>query len=191
MRRTTRTIWTAQGIRRLASSLWMSSGFAEVNMPKQSGARQFGWFENPRGFRRDKLRNQRYLLLFHKAVYEFTLDSVAPLTFHLPSGVRIQPDRHLAETDMGSTPASLQLFVPKDRFLLSYLFHDSAYHHGGLYMAYPPYSDEFNFQPMSQFEADCLLRTMVRAEGASAVGAALIYRAVRLGGWASYRPYKP
>jgi hypothetical protein len=153
---------------------------------------KFGHFENTpkprggdRGYRLDKIRDDPYLKVFTKTIYEFTLDPILPLTFHATDGTRIQPDRHLAETDKGSVPLSLQIFIPKDRFLFSFLMHDSGYKHGGLYVARKG-SQEFKFEPMSRLDLDTWLKMMVGAENGNLVQRSAIYNGVRLGGWASW-----
>ena len=64
-------------------------------------AERFGVFLNPRGYTLVKVGDKKGLL-FRTALYEFTLNSLTPLTFKCPDGAMIQPDRHLAETDLGS-----------------------------------------------------------------------------------------
>jgi hypothetical protein len=146
-----------------------------------------GWFENPQGYSLTWLRNERYAWLFTKAIYEFQLNLDSPLTFHHPDGRRIQPDRHVSETDMGSVPLTLQMWIPKDRYLLAFLFHDSGYDHGGLYVALPG-QEQFGLAVMSRLQLDELLRLMCRAQGAWWTTAAAIYRAVRIGGAGAYQP---
>jgi len=147
---------------------------------------KFGHFENAiDGYKLPKIRDKWRFGIFPKAIYEFTLDEDDPLTFVDTDGTRIQPDRHLAETDMGSVPWLAQLAIPKDRFLLSFLFHDSAYKHHGLYFAVAG-SDLFVFVPLSRKEVDDLLRQMCGAEGAWYQTRAAVYSAVRVGGWASW-----
>ena len=143
-------------------------------------------FINTQGYKLDKIRNERYMLIFSKAIYEFNLDARAPLTFVLDTGVMLQPDKHLAETDMGSIPLSLQVFFPKDEFLLSYIFHDSGYKHGGLYVRKVG-DGGYRFEAMSREDIDGLLRMMIKAEGGGAIKRAMIYNAVRLGGSKSFK----
>jgi len=141
-----------------------------------------GAFINPRGYALDKVKNVKRLGIFPKAIYEFRLKKNAPLTFEMPDGTRYRPDQHLAETDMGSTPASLQLFLPKDEFLLSYIFHDSGYHHHGLYKK-GPHGHTYVFHDMSRKDVDKLcLRRMIKVEGGGRIKVGLIYRLVRLCG---------
>ena len=143
-------------------------------------------FINRQGYELDKVRSERYMLIFPKAIYEFNLDAKDPLTFVLDTGVMLQPDRHMAETDLGSIPVPLQPFFPKDEFLLSYLFHDSAYKHGGLYVRKPGDAD-YTFEAMNRDDIDGLLRMMIKAEGGGAIKRSLIYNAVRLGGSRSFK----
>lgn len=142
-------------------------------------------FENPRGFDLGKLRDERRgFILAPLTIWEFRLDPEHPLTYITKQGLRIQPDRHVAETDMGSIPAILQPWISPSRFLLSYLFHDSAYHHHGLYVLVHRHG--YVYDPMTRKAADQLLREMIRVEGGTRTRANIIYWAVRLcgeGGW--------
>jgi len=138
---------------------------------------------NKNGYDLDKIRDDKYLLgLTTKAIYEFRLKKSKPMTLILADGTRVQPDRHLAETDMGSIPLSLQFFFPKDRFLLSYILHDSGYHHHGLYVKKPG-RKVYRFTPMTKGEIDELLRISIEAEGGGIVRRNIIYRAVQAGGF--------
>ena len=144
-----------------------------------------GAFEHTAGYTLRKVRDTAYLWLFTRAIYEFRLDPTAPLTFHHPAGYRLRPAA-CYETDMGSTPGMLRLFFPKDRYLLSFLFHDSGYKAGGLFKAWPDES-EFVFTRQSRREIDELLRLMVQVEGASLLGRTAIKAGVRVGGWAGWQ----
>lgn len=141
---------------------------------------EFGVFTNKTGYSLFKLRDERYAFLFSKAIYEFTLDPDDPLTYTFPDGRRLRPDRH-CETDMGSTPHLLRLFFPKDRFLLSYIFHDSAYRHGGLFMAKPT-SCIFEFVEMTRKQKDLFLLYAMRAEGGWPWDRYFIWSQVRIWG---------
>ena len=113
----------------------------------------------------------------HRAKYEFTLDAVNPLTYKAQEHLFIQPDRH-GTTDMGSIPEALQVIIPKDRFLKSFIIHDSACRERGLYFSGCP-ARAFNFAPMSSRRIHDLLREMVLAEGGASWQARLIWCAVR------------
>ena len=114
------------------------------------------------------------------AVYDFTLNAEKPLTFIHPDGWRLQSDRHF-QTDMGSIPKRLQRFLPKDKFLLSFSMHDSAYGHGGLFIAGQDDS-EFVFWRMTRREIDDLFCLMLISEGCDPWPARAIWLAVRIGG---------
>jgi len=123
------------------------------------------YFANPEGYVLKKIRNERRLFFPDKAIYRFTLDQGSPLTFCANSGADYQPNRQY-ETDMGSIPLFLQWRIQKDRFLLSFLFHDSAWTHGGMWVR-NKYSEEFRFVDMSRWQSNMLLSSMVRCEGAT------------------------
>jgi len=142
-------------------------------------------FINPDGYTLTKVDDVRHCLILSKAIYEFTLDDYAPLTFELADGTLIQPDRHMERTDMGSIPMSLQVFFPKDRFLLSYILHDSGYKHNGLYVQAHG-EDEFTFMEMTRAEVDHVLAMAIRAEGGNIFQVSAIYSGVRIGGWGSW-----
>ena len=149
-----------------------------------------GKFINKMGYTLTKRKSERHALLFHKAIYEFYLRKSKPLTFELPDGTKIRPDKHLAETDMGSTPMSLQLLFPKDEFLLSYIFHDSGYNHHGLYFKGPK-AHVYGFKPMTREDVDklCLLR-MIEVEGGGVIKRNMIYRIVRMCGGSPWKKGK-
>jgi len=111
--------------------------------------------------------------------YEFRLAEVDPLTF-LHDGLCVQPDRHEV-TDMGSIPRPLQPLAPKDRYLLAYILHDSAYHKKGLYFA-ETMNGPFQFAAVTRRYADGLLYEAIRAEGGASWRAWAIYSTVRLFG---------
>jgi len=118
--------------------------------------------------------------------YDFQLDYIKPLTLlDTATGESWQPDRH-AVTDMGSIPRWLQPLVDKDRYLLSWLLHDSGYQHGGLYLSLAP-GMPFCFQPLSRLQLDAMMLAGIEAEGGGWFVRHAIYRAVRLGGWRGYR----
>lgn len=106
------------------------------------------------------------------AQYIFTLKDPA-LTYHDEKGGKIQPNRKYDGvrkivarllTDMGSIPKILQFLIPKDKYLLSFFFHDSAWEHGGIWYCYPG-CDTFVFVEMSRMESNKLLKEMVLVEG--------------------------
>ena len=147
---------------------------------------QYGYFENPQGYELVKLRDEPRRLLWllplpSKAIYEFKLKDDDPLAFVMPDGTKVQPDRHEAETDMGSIPPAFQIVFRKDRFLKSYIFHDSGYVNHGLYFKAKG-QDEYEFVEMSRLEVDAMLQQMIYASGGNMLERHAIYRAVRMGG---------
>lgn len=114
------------------------------------------------------------------AMYEFQIDFMHPLEYHIRAGGVFQPDRHW-KTDMGSIPVFIQALtgINKDSFLLSFLLHDCACIHKGLFWKYPGAAG-FIFRPLNRATRDELLRDCIRAEGGSWLQAQAVYRAVRL-----------
>jgi len=133
-------------------------------------------FENVPGCTFYKLRDERYMLFFTKAIFQVNMNREKPLTFVHPDGRRFRT-RLDFESDMGSTPYVTRLFFPKDRFLNSYFFHDDLWENGGLYVAQPG-EETFEFVEMSRIEGNRLLRLMTMVEGAGKVRASSIMAAV-------------
>jgi hypothetical protein len=126
-----------------------------------------------------KVRDEKYLWLWSKAIYRVTNDPDDPLTFHKPSGVMIRPP-DVFESDMGTVPRLVRLFISKDRFLDSYIIHDAGYEEGGFRVS----SDgaAFCLVHVSRDVVDRQLRDCIKAEGGNKVTRNTIYRAVRAGG---------
>lgn len=117
-----------------------------------------------------------------KAIYQFDLDKKNPLTLHYIDGLYYRPNKHFL-TDQGSVPRFAQTFIPKDRFLLSFLFHDSAYIDGGLWVC-GTYDGEYKFVEMTRAEIDSMLYHMIRLEPCpgGCVSSSVVWIGVRLGG---------
>ena len=127
---------------------------------------------------------------FGKELYEFTNDDADPLTCEL--GCRlIRPDHHYL-TDLGSVPKTLQYICPKwfakDRYPRSYLFHDSAYKHGAIWIGVP---GGWKKVKATRKEVDQMLYDMIILEGGSRANARTIWMGVRAGGWASFDKESP
>ena len=119
------------------------------------------------------------------ALYDVTLDDDWPLTLLCEdTGWRYQPDRHEV-TDMGSIPRILQSIIPKDRFLLTWLTHDSGYQKGGLYVSTSK-GEPFVFVSMPRARIDALMLEGIVAEGCLWWERQMVYRGVRLGGWVAW-----
>lgn len=123
--------------------------------------------------------------------WEFTNDAKNPLTYD-DKVLLVRPDNHFF-TDLGSVPRFFQKAVPiwfdRARFPRSYVFHDSAYRHGGHWCA--SNGKDFSFVEMTRKQIDQLLRDMILAEGGSKTAARLVYAGVRMGGWASWKKKHP
>ena len=121
-----------------------------------------------------------------KEMYEFTNDDADPLTCCV-DGILYRPDHHY-KTDLGSVPRTFQFILPeyfaKDRYVKSYLFHDSAYNHGGVWVAV---NGGWEFKAITRKQADEMLRDMILLEGGSKANARLIYWGVRAGGRFSWQ----
>lgn len=111
------------------------------------------------------------------AKYDFSLKA-EPLTYVDSNGRTIQPNRHYV-TDMGSIPLCFQVFFPKDEFLLSYIFHDSAYAFGGFW-------EQGEFVERTRKQTDDRLLEMILVEGGGWLEAHIVWFNVRAFGWASW-----
>jgi hypothetical protein len=122
---------------------------------------------------------------WRKTRYEFTNDAQDPLTWHA-QGLQARPDRHIAETDLGSIPRVVQIIpaLSKDRYARSYIMHDSAYLYGGWYVRMA--DGAFRFVRLSRAEADEWLYRGIIAEGGSVATARTVWASVRAGGWCSW-----
>ena len=111
-----------------------------------------------------------------RTLYEYTADPCNPPTFCVEPHTFIQPDKHFF-TDMGSVPEALQAIVPKDLHLPSFILHDSACGHKGLWYA-DALQGPYIFRRISSREAARLLGMSLYAAGYR-YRADLVYRAVR------------
>lgn len=126
-----------------------------------------------------------------KMLYEFRNSAEDPLTYESQDGMLIRPDNHFI-TDLGSVPLTLQALIPamfaKDRWIRSFCNHDSAYLHGGYWLAV---AGGWKFSELTRRQADDMLREMILAEGGGSITARLIWYGVRAGGWASWKRKVP
>lgn len=120
-----------------------------------------------------------------KAIHSFKLHPQHPIVWVNTKG-HWQPDRHEEETDLGSTPPPIRSCFPQDQYEPGYIFHDSAYKHGGLY--HSVFLDgPYKFKSLTRSEADDLLADIIMALGGGAGSRGTIWTGVRMGGWASYK----
>lgn len=136
----------------------------------------------PDGYEINEVRQQRYMLVFYKTIYEFILNRKQPLMYVSDNGTMYQPDAHF-ETDQGSIPRCLQFFVQKDRFL-GFYFHDSGYRFKGLWVSYDS-GKTWRFVELLRAEVDALLREMIKNDPYSGniITRCAIWVGVRIGGW--------
>lgn len=120
-----------------------------------------------------------------KAIHSFQLHRLHPLTWVDRNGMHYQPDRHEQETDLGSIPPPLRARFPQDEYEPAYVFHDSAYRHGGLYTSVT-LDGPYKFTRMTRKEADDLLADIIYALGGGACKRATIWTAVRAFGGGNY-----
>jgi len=144
-------------------------------LPSKNGAR----FNNHIfGYHLAKVRDDPWFWTT-KAIYLFTLVRENPLTYiNGNSDYWIPGERY--ETDMGSVPVTAQVIVPKDRGLLSYLFHDYACLTGHLHKrdTYGVYHEV----KLTRKQRDDMLLEMLAAEGVNKFQRYLVWYNVRLFG---------
>jgi len=151
-----------------------------------------GTFVNRQGYHSPKIRDDPYWcfgFLLKTPIYSFDLDPVNALTWRYANGVEVQPNKHMAETDRGSTPKCVHALYPPDRFLLSFFFHDSGAKDGGLFVRMPG-ETLFTFRKMTRAEVDSFLLLGVPAEGGTRFDKQAIYWPVRGFSWIPWNRYR-
>jgi hypothetical protein len=143
---------------------------------------------NPRGFSLCDRERVRWGRLWAVTRYTYLADAVAPLTC-FDGCAYWRPDNRF-RCDGASIPPPLHGlpgYGPHDA--LGYVFHDSAYIHGGLWRAEPNVG-VYVFTKLTRAEADRMMYIVDRADGLRWGAAHARYCAVRLCGgraWARYR----
>jgi len=122
----------------------------------------------------------RYLKAFSKAIYPFINDPDNPFTFTRPDGLMIRPLATM-ETDMGTVPRSVRVLISKDRYLDSYIIHDSGYMQGGFSVS-RDCGKTWGVIRVSRKIVDQQLRDCIRAQGANRATRNAVYFAVRSAG---------
>ena len=145
-----------------------------------------GHWIHPNGYKLKWLRNEfwpskSWPSIYRKAIREFRINEEHPLTYMAQDGCLLQPDRHMAETDLGTIPPPLRGLFPHDEFERSHILHDSGYRYGGLYLAYG-LEQPFIFCKMSRAFIDEVLIESIIADGGTRARARTIWLAVRIGG---------
>jgi len=137
---------------------------------------EHGIFINADMWREYKVADIPYLKFWTKAIFFIEMDVRRPLIFKRPDGVWFKT-RGTFYSDHGSIPLTVQPGLPKDRFLLSFLIHDSACIDHGLYVSRDK-GITWTFEWMPSGDVHILLGVMVRAEDATRLQFALVFRAV-------------
>lgn len=117
--------------------------------------------------------------LFPKTLYTFRLLYPDPLTWIDRYGCW-QPNRYEEETDLGTVPPPVSLFVPRDYTIRSFVYHDSCWKHGGLWFCETP-AGPFRFVPMTLRAGNDLLGRQLPSEGCDPVRRRLILSGVETG----------
>lgn len=118
--------------------------------------------------------------------FEYITNADDPLTCTLDN-IIYRPDNHFF-TDKGSVPRLVQTILPvwfdRAKYEKSYAFHDSAYAHGGVWVAV---NGGWEFKKITRKQADTMLRDMILLEDGGKANARLIYWGVRGGGFTSWQ----
>lgn len=99
------------------------------------------------------------------------------LTYQHPDGYYIQPDHHFT-TDLMTNPGPHRWFMPRDRYAIAVIFHDSACNHHGRWVRYDGGS-VYKFEPCASIEAARDLGLMMRCQGSWEASAAFVEAMVR------------
>jgi hypothetical protein len=114
------------------------------------------------GYNLRHIRDERWGFFWYKSIYEFTLVEETPLTLVTDEGY-FQPDRHQAETDLGSVPPPLHGIISPTHFRLEYLFHDNIVSKGGLWFC-KVLDGVYGFKEITFRQGNIMLHSMVRAK---------------------------
>jgi hypothetical protein len=133
---------------------------------------------------------KRVLLVYRIPLFEFTNDTVSPLTFVTTEGLQLRPYRHFI-TDGGSIPRFLWA-VPFVRlgpwdFPRAYPFHDSGFTYGGLYVLE---GGKWRFKMMKRTRLNRLLGDMIRADGGSSLDEVTVEAGLAVGSTFAWDPVR-
>ena len=123
-----------------------------------------GYFTGDYSLRRP--RYVKYLRFWEKAIYPFVNDPYNPLTYHRADGIQLRP-LAIMETDTGTVPRSVRILISKDRYLDSYIIHDSGYTQGG-YSISSDGGKTWGHVQLSRKLVDQQLRDCIKAQQAEA-----------------------
>jgi hypothetical protein len=139
----------------------------------------YGRFLNPQGYKAPWHHNIKQMLIFTKAIFEFTSDPNAPITFEDSNYNQWRTNNHFF-TDWGSIPIILQPIIPKDIYL-GYLFHDSGYGEHGLWIKKCG-KNNFEFKELTIKEVNELLYQMMMSQNAWKITATTVYDTLQVVG---------
>lgn len=142
---------------------------------------EFGEFLNPSPIHCEWQHQHSWCFFWKVDEWIYYADPINPLTYVAPDGTEMRPNKKFY-TDFGSIPPPLMALpsLGRTRFIHTYLFHDDACRHGGLWWKKPGKSI-FIFQSMSRDESDEWIKLWVGADGGNAWQRQIIYRGVRIG----------
>lgn len=146
---------------------------ADYHYPDENG---YLYHHCGEGYILDRLRLERWGRFWWKSVYSFRLIPEHPLAFRDREGNLWQVDRHEAETDLGSIPPPVSGFFPAAEWQLSYIYHDSACRHNGLWFKAKGSLGPFEFKALTRSEIDQMLRDEWIPAEARLVGGAPVRR---------------
>lgn len=142
------------------------------------------FFINPNGYR-DDVVDVTYswwsLKLHPTVIHRITMHKYNPLTWKGNDHLYYRTNK-CYESDLGSTPWVVQWFFPKDQFRDSYVFHDSWFMEGGIWIS-GEYDGPYYFRQTSMSMANEFLGEMVQAQGATPVQKNAIWTGVKVGGY--------
>jgi len=117
-------------------------------------------------------------------------DKSSGLIFRPCSTRQLAAGVHLL-TDLGSVPPPVQSFFPPAELPCAYVFHDVGYGAGGLWVSTQVDGPWFWMQ-LTRWELDDMcLRSIPEAFDMTLLRRNTIYDAVRIGGFANFRPRRP
>ena len=181
-------ICTAPTASALCILAWVVHLFSTGEPPLKEGEGEImkAGFENsgmdgqPKGYDIYKVRDVPYMWILSKAIYQFNLIRPHKLTFIDPSGAWLQPGDSF-ETDQGSVPKAMQIFIPKDRYL-GYYLHDFICRFGYVWILFDQ-GKKWEKRHLTRTQADRLLRVMCEYDpnAGSFVSRWSVYIGVRVG----------
>jgi len=151
-------------------------------------ARDYG-FSGDYGMKRIDTAHWFGLRIFPKDLFLFTDNPADPLTYRAFDSTLYRPGATL-ETDKGSIPPFLRIFIRPSAYERAYIMHDYGYRHGGFLVQKIGENPGFVFVRMSRQEIDLLLREMILNSGGSRTKASAVYAGVKIGSGPAWRRHR-